>query len=98
MAVKFWLSVCFLQRLSQLVRAGGGLHAALDTLDAGNYIVNVHAIDQSADALQIAVASADKLNILDLVVLNVEQNALRASALGLVFVTHKLYFLSLLKN
>ena len=87
MAVKFWLSVCFLQRLSQLVRAGGGLHTALDSFNTGDDILHIHTFHQGCDALQVAIAAADKLNILDLVVLNVEQNALRASALGLVFVT-----------
>ena len=44
----------FLQRLCQLVRAGGRLHAASDTFDALNDFVNVHAFDKCADALEIA--------------------------------------------
>ena len=82
------LLVCLggLQSLRQLIGAGGGLHAALDALNPGDDVVNVHSFHQLADALQVTVAAADKLNILDLVVLNVEENLLRTGAFCLVFV------------
>ena len=88
MAVNFCLDICFLQGLSQLIGAGGGLHAALDAFDAGDDILNIHAFYQSGDALQIAVAAADKLHILNLVVLDIKENALGAGAFGLVLVAH----------
>ena len=79
---------CFLQRLSQLIGARGGLHTALDALHTGDNILNVQTFHQSADALQIAVATADELDVLNLAVLDVEQNAPGAGAFGLVFVLH----------
>ena len=82
------LLVCLggFQSLRQLIGAGGGLHAALDALDTGDDVVNVHPFHQLADALQVAVAAAYKLNILDLFVLNVEENLLGTGAFCLVFV------------
>ena len=85
---------CFLQRLSQLIGAGGGLHTALDALHTGDHILNVHTFHQSADALQIAVAAAQELDIGDLAVLDIEEDLLGANALGFVLVTHiKISFL-----
>ena len=81
-----FLNFIIFKRLRQLIGAGGGLHAALDALDTGDDVVNVHPFHQLADALQVAVAAAYKLNILDLVVLNVEENLLGTGAFCLVFV------------
>ena len=74
------------QGLSQLIGAGGLLHAAANTLNSGDDVVNIAALNQSSDALQVAVAAADELNILHLVVFDIEQDSLGAGALGLVFV------------
>ena len=51
------LFFCFLQCSSKLIRAGGGLHAAVDTFHALDDLIHVHAFYQSADTLQVAVAA-----------------------------------------
>ena len=84
----FLAVLCGLQSLCQLIGAGGLLHAAGDALDAGDDVIDVHAFDQSGNTLQVAVAAADELNILDLVILDLEEDALRADAGSLVFVLH----------
>ena len=83
-----------LQSLCQLIGAGGLLHAAGNALDASDDVIHVHAFDQSGDTLQVAVAAADELNVLDLVVLNLKEDALGANTGSLVFVLHNIYFLS----
>ena len=74
-----------LQCLCQLIRAGGGFAAAGGAFQTRDNLCNVHTFDQRADALEVAVATADELNVLHLAVLNVKENALRASAKSLVF-------------
>ena len=46
-----------LQRLCQLIRAGSWAEAALDAFDAGDCLVNIHAIDQAGNALCVAGAA-----------------------------------------
>ena len=78
-----------LQSLSQLIGAGGSLGAAGNTLNAGDDLVDIHAFHQSGDALQVAVAAAEELNILDLAVFNLKDDLSGAGALGLVSILHR---------
>ena len=78
----------FLECLCQLIGAGGGLHAAADALHTGDHIVDIHTLNQSGNALQIAVAAPKELDGLNLVILNLKKDALRAGSFGLVFVLH----------
>ena len=83
-----FLHLCksFFQSGCQLVGAGGGLHTTVDALNSGDNLLNVHSLYQSTDTLEVAVAATEKLNIFQLALLNLKENALRAGALGLVFV------------
>ena len=56
----FHVRLILLQRLCQLIRAGSWAEAALDAFDAGDCLVNIHAIDQAGNALCVAGAAADK--------------------------------------
>ncbi len=83
-----------LQCFGQLVGAGGALHAAGGAFQAGDDIVDIHALHQGADALEVAVAATDVLDIFDLAILDVKEDTLGTGALGLIFVAHVLCFLS----
>ena len=68
-----------------MVGAGGGLDAAADAVQFVDDVVDVLSAHQLADALEVAVASAEEENLLDDVVLvgsHVDQ--FRACAVGLV--------------
>jgi len=80
------IGLCSLQCLCQLVGAGGFLHAAGNALNTGDDLINIHAFDKLCNALQVAVAATQELNILNLIVLDVKVNRLGAGALGIVFV------------
>ena len=86
--VNLHLLLCCLQSLCQLVGAGGSLGATGNTLNAGDNIIDVHAFHQRGDALQVAVAAAEELNILDLAVFNLKNDLSGAGALGLVSILH----------
>ena len=49
-----------LQRTRQLIRAGRAAGAALNSLQAGDGLLDLHALHQGGDALRIAHAAADK--------------------------------------
>ena len=53
----FHVRLILLQRLCQLIRAGSWAEAALDAFDAGDCLVNIHAIDQAGNALCVAGAA-----------------------------------------
>ena len=66
------LKGCCLEALegtTELVGAGGALGAAADAVELTDHIVDALATDQLADALQIAIAAAQKKHLLDDVVL-----------------------------
>ena len=63
------LSQSALEVLCDLVRAAGGAGAAGGAFHAGDGVLSLHALEQAADALQVAVAAADDLNGLDGVVI-----------------------------
>ena len=46
----------------ELIRAGCGLEAAADALQAGNGVFRLHSFHQSGNTLQIAIAAAGKGN------------------------------------
>ena len=76
------LSQCTLEILSDLVGAAGGTGAAGDTLHAGNGILGLHALEQTANALQVTVAAADDLDGLDgVVIVQHDVGLFRAGAL-----------------
>ena len=77
-----------LQCGGQLVGAGGLLHAALDALQTGDDIVDIHTFHQTADAFQIAVAAAVELDIGQLIVFHIKADHLGAGSLGLKSVLH----------
>ena len=51
------------QSLCQLIGAGGGLHAALDALQAGDHLIDRHSLCQQGDTLCVAAAPADKADV-----------------------------------
>ena len=68
--VYFTYSTLFqlLQGAAELVGAGGAFAAAVYAVKAGYYVINLLAGYQAADALQVAVASAQECYLLDYVV------------------------------
>ena len=82
------LSQSLLQSNGQLIGAGGALHAALDSGHPVDDVLGLHAFNQSADALQVAVAAADELHVVDLAVLQVEENRPGAGDFGGILVMH----------
>ena len=77
-----------LQGRCQLVGAGSALAAAGDAFQAGDDFVYSHTLYQGADALQVAVAAADVLDVLQLAVFDVKKDIAGAGAFGGVFVMH----------
>lgn len=71
----------------QLVGTAGGFVSATDSLQFRRYLLHFHSFNQSADALQIAIASTDKTNIVQSVFfIHFKENLLTASSLCLIFV------------
>lgn len=71
-----------LQRLSQLVGTRRRLAVAADVLDGGNHLLGTLTLDQSADALQVAVTAAHEGTIRDdMIVIQLHLNQTRAGAL-----------------
>ena len=77
-----------LQRLCQLIGAGGRSAAAANAFNLSDDLVHIHTFYQLADALQVAVAAADEVEVLDLVILDLENDLTGASAAGLVRILH----------
>ena len=73
-----------LQRLCQLIRAGGWAEAALDSLYAGDGFIDIHAFDQAGNALGVAGAAADELHILYLIIFYFKIDLTGTDALCLV--------------
>ena len=64
----FALFYHFFQSLCQLIRAAGRFASASNPFDAADDLFCLHALDQCADTLQVAVTASNKDNILDDVV------------------------------
>lgn len=99
-------SVSFLRRFSlrllqrllqspcQLVRAGGVLEAAADALQPGNGLLRRQSLHQDGDALQIAAAAAQNLQVLNhMGVVQLHPHMLGTNALGTKFIYHFLRLL-----
>lgn len=70
---------------TELIRAGGGLTSTADAIQFLDDVVDFLAGDQTADALQVAIASAHEEDLLDnAVVIDRHIDELRAGALGFV--------------
>lgn len=70
---------------TELIRAGGGLTSTADTVEFWDDVVDFLTGDQTADALQVAIASAHKEDLLDnAVVIDRHIDELRAGTLGFV--------------
>ena len=87
---RLFLRQSLLDGLGQLVGAGGAFEAATDAFQFGDDILGLHAINQSGDALRVAVAAAVELYVLQNAVLDFKLNGLAACALGSVSVSHNL--------
>lgn len=75
----------FFQRPTELVGTGCRFIAAADAIQFANDIVNLLACHQTADALQITMATAIKKDLPnDAIVINGHINQLRAGTLGFV--------------
>ena len=93
-SVGFWFLLFVFRHLqggSQLIGAGGSLAAAGGTFQTGDHIVNIHAFHQGADALEIAVAAAQKFHMGNLAVFYIEADLTGAGTFGLVSITHIAY-------
>lgn len=74
---------------AHLVGAAGGLEAALDAAESGANFCRWATLDESADALEVAVASTEDLGVADnAVVVYVYLEEFTADTLGLIFVCH----------
>ncbi len=78
----------FFESLSQLIGAGSGFGSAVNTLDLSDDILNLHSINERADALQVAVTAAYEGDILYSAVLNFKEDLSGAGALGFVRILH----------
>lgn len=82
-------SFCFLiqgdtQGLGQLVRTGGGLIAALNPCHAGDGVLGLHARQQLGNALEVAAAASQNLDLLNHAFLDFHVHKLGAYALGFI--------------
>lgn len=81
----FLLFLNLFQRSAKLVGAGSPFRATTDAVQFRDDIIDLLSCNESADALQIAIASAHEKHLLDdVVVVNCHINQLRASSLGLI--------------
>ena len=76
------------QRSGELVGAGGGLEAAVDALQPVDDLVDVHALNQAANALKIAVAAAGVDDVVQLVIDDLKVDVGGTGALGAVIEFH----------
>ena len=60
------------QRVRELIGTGGLLHAAVDPIQTVNDRVDIHALDESGNPLEVAVAAANELDVSDGSAVNVK--------------------------
>lgn len=76
---------CLLEGVAELIGAGGRLAVALDATHTGDNVCGLLAFDEGGDALCIAMASAEELNILDhVVVVQFDVDEAGTGAAGLI--------------
>ena len=85
--------LCLTGLADKLVGTASGTATAGVALEHGRDIVNVLAVDQLADSLEVAVAAADEIHVLDGVAVEIDVDLSRAYALGSIGV--HIRFLSL---
>ncbi len=73
---------------SELIGARSGLVAASDSLETRDNVGRTLALDKGGDALEIAVAAADKVYVGYDAVLNFDLNNAGACAGGLILIFH----------
>ena len=70
------------QGLDELVGTAGGTTPAGVALEHGGDVLYAFAVDELADSLEIAVAAADEVNMLDGVAVKIDVDLARADAFG----------------
>ena len=70
------------QRLGQLVGTRGAAAATIDSLEAGNRLLDLHPFDECRYALRIAVATTDERDFANHSLFDGQDEGLRAGALG----------------
>ena len=83
----------FAQRVDKLVGAAGGTTTAGIALEHGGDVLDALAVDEFADSLEIAVAAADEIHVLDGIAVKIDVDLTRAYAPGSIGV--HIRFLSL---
>jgi len=68
----------FLQGLAELVHTGGGLGAASDAAETVQDEIDIHAFDHGGDGLEIALAPAAEIDVVDAAVVDDEVDFLGA--------------------
>ena len=70
------------QGLDELVGTAGGAATAGVALENGGDVLDAFAVDELANSLEIAVAAADEVNMLDGVAVKIDVDLARADAFG----------------
>ena len=78
------------ESLRELIGAGRALEAAADAAELVDNLLDLHAVDDGADTLEVAVAAALKLYIPHHSVLDIKGYRARAGAFGSVSIFHKI--------
>ena len=84
----FQLSNYLTDGSAELVGARGVFPAAADAFQAGQDILDFHALDKASDALQVAVAAAKEDDVVQAAVDDVEVDELAAGLFSLIGVVH----------
>lgn len=80
--------LCFLQSAGQLVGARGIFRTAGGALQTGDDLIDLHTLYQRANALEVAVAATDVLDVIYLAVFYGELDETGAGAAALIFKLH----------
>ena len=83
----------FAQRVDKLVGAAGGTTTAGVALEQGGDVLDALAVDELADGLEITVAAADEIHVLNGIAVKIDADLSRAYAFGSIGV--HIRFLSL---
>ena len=86
------------QRFGKLIRAGGLFVTAADALDASNDFIDIHALYQCGNTLQIAVAASLIGDIFENIVFDFKLDGIGADTLCLIAEFHNFVFLSVTRS